>query len=331
MQPSEIGGDADVTVGVGLQSDRINGYEVHGEISAGTDGFDLTVGESYSDGDTHLSISVGISDDGLGAVIGGTHDIIEEEQGGFAIGAGAEISDDGFDIGPNVEVFGETLGLRVSTTDVRVVERNPETDERKRYSVNPISVVINELFGSRSALDVVVCGGDVNCDGVPLGIFSFITDWLSDLLGTKDIELKTNFNLPHGVTFDAEKSVLRASNGVEIKVILNKIETTAEVVQQVVAEPMVSGKLSLLVFEDGTAFTTSGKALSRADISKIVALHAIMNPNSPSLVIIEPLALPNFVTVDDEINDGKSRINERGPVGAPVTLDRAEEVFDEVR
>lgn len=106
--------------------------------------------------DYDLSYGSGLDPDGLSVGIMGMHDVHESKDSGVALGVAATFDNGALQVGPALEVTGEKYGLAIFPTDLSIVERGGENmTYRKRYSLNPIAILVGELNGQRTALDVL--------------------------------------------------------------------------------------------------------------------------------------------------------------------------------
>lgn len=106
------------------------------------------------------SAKAGVDPDGFSIGFMGMHDVEETEESGVAIGVAARIDNGAVQVGPALELTGEKYGLAIFPTDLAIVERGGDNMMyRKRYSLNPIAIIIGEINGQRTALDVL---GEMN-------------------------------------------------------------------------------------------------------------------------------------------------------------------------
>jgi GH24 family phage-related lysozyme (muramidase) len=140
----------------------VNGRD-YGVNSAGItideNGARLTVDAQYTrvNEKNDFSVNVGIDHEGqVNAGFKGFVDLHEDANSGTSIGVVGGFVDGTFGVGPAFEHVGKDRGLMFTATDIAVVVRTGENGEyRKRYSLNPIAIILTELMGGVSALDVL--------------------------------------------------------------------------------------------------------------------------------------------------------------------------------
>ena len=128
----------------------------------------LTVSKSLT-ADKSISGTLSGSKDGAGLNVGFYDTNVDKYGNQFNVGASVNVDESGTTVGPNFEVVGgkSGKGLNLSLVDIKLVE--VEGGNNVRYSINPIAIAFAELFGAKSALDVLGIH-------LPLGLFAAIVD-----------------------------------------------------------------------------------------------------------------------------------------------------------
>ena len=127
-------------------------------------GYNVIFGEAGAvkkDEAYEVSGNVGVDHHGNAAASAvGVVDIYENDDSGVSLIGGVRTGVGGPEPVFGVEVVGRETGVGITPFGINVVERVGENGEyRRRYSTNPIMIVLAEAQGQRSALDVI---GDQN-------------------------------------------------------------------------------------------------------------------------------------------------------------------------